>query len=158
MGFKEKVKQQEQDHVKRSAELEQLYPRWQQASFHFNQTIQQYITADPDLRNRLSVAEIERRITDHHLKASKQLDSLRISFARPSQKPRFVSLEALSLSPPDVAHTVKITTNKGASDYYFAWDGINDSPNSWWIRSSSSDFDKRLNPESFNEILGELLI
>jgi len=156
MGFKEKARQQEKDHERIRMELETDYSRWQQAAFRVIQTIDQYITSDPELRGRLRFEIHDRHITDPFLKSRKQLDKM-IIFLKSDPK-QSISILPLPLWPRTKGEPGRVELKSSLprdSEYYLTWDGKGESPNNWRIRSSGG-LDKRLNPESLDEVLGEV--
>jgi hypothetical protein len=156
VGFKEKAKQSEIDHEHARVVLERDYSSWQHASSTIINVIQQWIFSDVTLRDRLRTKPIERHITDDFLRTSRQLDELRIELKADAKQ--FVVLRPLSLTrrvDNAFARTALEPSRPGKAEYYLDWDGQLDSPNGWWFRSSSG-FLKRLNPESLDEVLGEV--
>jgi len=158
VGFKEKAEQSEIDHERTRLALETDYAKWQRANASVLRTIQQWIFNDTALRTRLRATEIERRITDDFLHARKQLDELKIELTADAKQ--YALLRPLPLTPPIDGAFGRIRLEPSSPskvDYYLDWDGKQDSSNFWWFRSSLvNGFDQRLNPDSLNEILGEL--
>jgi hypothetical protein len=157
VGFKEKIKQSETDHERTRLALETDYSKWQSASASVLRTIQQWIHGDVALRTRLRTTEIEHHITDDFLRAQKQLNQLKIELTADAN--HYVLVRPLSLTPRVEGAFGRIELEPSSPtgvDYYLDWDGKLDSPNCWWFRSSVRGFDKRLNSDSLNEILGEL--
>jgi hypothetical protein len=158
VGLKDKANQIDSNNERVRVELERDYSRWQHASAAIMSVIQQWIFSDVGLRDRLRTTEVDRHITDDFLKAPKQLNELRIELKADSRQ--CVVGRPLPLTPrvDGAFGRIELKPSRlGKADYYLDWDGKLDSPNGWWFRSSSG-LDKRLNPESLDEVLGELLL
>jgi hypothetical protein len=156
VGFKGKSKQTELDHESARLKLEHDYSKWQSACPSALNTIQQWIFDDVALRDRLRTEPIERRITDDFLKTRKQLDELKIEL-RTDDK-RYVVIKPLPLTPRlegSFGRMELVPSGSRMDHYYLDWDGKLDSTNGWWFRSPSG-FEKRLNADSLDEVLGDL--